>query len=120
LSAIRWVVEDAAAFVRREAKRGNRYAGIVLDPPAYGRGPDGEKWILEDHLDGLLRDCAQLLEPNGFVVLNLYSMGLSAVVAHTLLNLHFGRSAALVEHYAEDPHGKRLPFGTVARIAPLP
>jgi hypothetical protein len=37
-----------------------------------------------------------------------------------LLNLHFGRSAALVEHYAEDPHGKRLPFGTVARIAPLP
>jgi 23S rRNA (cytosine1962-C5)-methyltransferase len=120
LKGIRWVVEDAAAFVRREAKRGNRYGGIVLDPPAYGRGPDGEKWILEDHLDALLQDCAQILEPNGFVVLNLYSMGLSAVVAHTLLAQHFGRSASLVEHFATDAHGKRLPFGTVARIAPVP
>jgi 23S rRNA (cytosine1962-C5)-methyltransferase len=120
LKGIRWVVEDAAAFVRREAKRGNRYGGIVLDPPAYGRGPDGEKWILEDHLDALLQDCAQILEPNGFVVLNLYSMGLSAVVAHTLLAQHFGRSASLVEHFATDAQGKRLPFGTVARIAPVP
>ena len=117
LTGIRWVVEDAAAFVRREAKRGNLYHGIVLDPPAYGRGPAGEKWILEEQINDLLKDCARILHPGGFVALNLYSMGLSAVVAKTLLFQHFQREAELVELVAYDATGKGLPFGTVARLS---
>lgn len=70
-------------FVRREVRRGSRYDAIVLDPPAYGRGTDGEKWILEEHIGQMLACCAQLLSPDAgaFVVLNLYSMGLSAMLA---------------------------------------
>ena len=116
LDGIRWVVEDAATFVRREVKRGKTYHGILLDPPAYGRGPDGEKWVLEEDIDGLLRDCAALLAPGGFLALNLYSMGLSAVVAHTLINQHFKRKPELLELAVADPHGKILPLGTVARL----
>ncbi len=51
LADIRWVIEDALKFVKREVKRGKKYNGIILDPPAYGRGPDGEKWVLEEGLN---------------------------------------------------------------------
>ena len=85
LDGVRWIVEDAMKFVRREVRRGSRYDAIVLDPPAYGRGTDGEKWILEEHIGQMLACCAQLLSPDAgaFVVLNLYSMGLSAMLART-------------------------------------
>ena len=116
LDGIRWVVEDAAAFVRREVKRGKTYQGILLDPPAYGRGPAGEKWVLEEQIDQLLRDCAALLAPGGFLALNLYSMGLSAVVAHTLISQHFKREPELLELAVADSFGKVLPLGTVARL----
>ncbi|HSI90286.1 MAG TPA: class I SAM-dependent methyltransferase [Adhaeribacter sp.] len=58
LKDIRWIVEDAMTFVRREVKRGNKYNGLILDPPAYGRGPNGEKWQLEDELNEMLKLCA--------------------------------------------------------------
>jgi 23S rRNA (cytosine1962-C5)-methyltransferase len=87
--SIRWIVDDALKFVRREVRRGAAYDGIVLDPPAYGRGPDGEKWVLEQGLDEMLGLCAQLLKPRGFLVLNLYSMGLSALLARTAVHRHF-------------------------------
>jgi 23S rRNA (cytosine1962-C5)-methyltransferase len=61
LSGIRWVVEDALQFVRREVRRGNRYHGIILDPPAYGRGPDGEKWVLEESINELMALCSRIL-----------------------------------------------------------
>lgn len=84
LDGIRWIVEDALKFVRREVRRGSRYNGIILDPPAYGRGANGEKWILEENICEMLACCAQLLEPQGaFLVLNLYSMGLSSTLART-------------------------------------
>ena len=74
LEGVRWIVEDALKFVQREVRRGNRYNGIILDPPAYGRGANGEKWILEDNIGEMLECCARLLEPRGaFLVLNLYS-----------------------------------------------
>ena len=76
LDGVRWVVEDALKFARREAKRGNRYQGIILDPPAYGHGPDGEKWKLDELLFDLLKNVAQILSPrDSFMVLNLYSNG---------------------------------------------
>ncbi len=85
LEGIRWMVDDAARFAAREARRGRKYQGIILDPPAYGRGPDGEKWVLEEHLQPLLETCAQLLDPErGFVILNLYSLGYSPLIGANL------------------------------------
>jgi len=73
LDGIRWVVEDAMKFARREAKRGKTYHGIVLDPPTWGLGPKGEKWKLESMLQSLIDVVAELVEPDGFVVMNTYS-----------------------------------------------
>ena len=117
LDNIRWVVEDAMKFVKREVKRGNKYTGIVLDPPAYGRGPDGEKWVLEEQINELLTECAELLEPGAFVVLNLYSMGLSALLARTAINQLFGtpQSEQFGELYLQDRAGKALPLGVYYR-----
>lgn len=118
LDNIRWVVEDALKFVRREVKRGNTYHGIILDPPAYGRGPDGEKWVLEQDLAELLESCSGLLAPQGgFVVLNLYSMGLSALLARSAVNQIFPHPAAeqFGELFFSDRGGKMLPLGVYYR-----
>ena len=119
LEGVRWIVEDALKFVRREVRRGNRYDGIILDPPAYGRGPEGEKWVLESHIGEMLACCAALLgERNAFLVLNLYSMGLSAMLARTAVRQAFGRPAQeqAGELYFEDSFGKELPLGTYYRM----
>lgn len=117
LEDIRWIVEDARKFVAREVKRGSKYNGILLDPPAYGRGADGEKWVLEDDIYNLLGDCSKLLEPNGFVVFNLYSMGLSALLAKGLLTQLFGeKDIDFGELYFVDRGGRSLPFGVYARF----
>lgn len=117
LDGVRWIVDDARKFVSREVKRERRYHGIILDPPAYGRGPEGEKWVLETDIYPLLRDCARLLRPDGFVVLNLYSMGLSSLLAKGLLTQLFGRdSVAYGELYFPDRAGKMLPLGVYARF----
>ena len=71
---IRWVVEDALTFVRREARRGNQYDAMILDPPRFGRGPDGEIWKLDDSLPELLSACAKILSGSPvFVLLNVYA-----------------------------------------------
>lgn len=119
LEGVRWIVEDALKFVQREVRRGNRYNGIILDPPAYGRGANGEKWILEDNIGEMLECCARLLEPRGaFLVLNLYSMGLSATLASTAVRQAFG--TPFEEQFGElcfdDRAGKRLPLGTYCRF----
>jgi 23S rRNA (cytosine1962-C5)-methyltransferase len=119
LENIRWVVEDTMKFVQREVRRGNKYNGIILDPPAYGRGPEGEKWILEKSLNELLKLCNQLLkEKNIFVVLNLYSMGFSALVANNLINSVFGDKIELEsgELFCTDRAGRNLPLGIFARF----
>ncbi|MBP5520941.1 MAG: class I SAM-dependent methyltransferase, partial [Bacteroidales bacterium] len=90
LDGIRWIVEDAMKFARREARRGNLYDGIILDPPAYGHGPDWEKWKLDECLFEMLRTVATILAPHGFVVLNLYSNGYSAALGETLVREAFG------------------------------
>lgn len=124
LEGIRWVVEDAMKFVRREVRRGHRYHGIVLDPPSYGRGPEGEKWVLEEQIGEMLALCAELLEETGcFVVLNLYSMGLSALLARTLAESAFPQAAGAEvgqgELYVADGAGKRLPLGVFLRFRRL-
>ncbi len=119
LDGVRWIVEDALKFVRREVRRGNRYDGIILDPPAYGRGANGEKWVLEEHIGEMLAACAELLEREGaFLVLNLYSMGLSSTLARTAVRQAFGIPQQ--EQYGEltftDRAGKELPLGTYYRF----
>jgi 23S rRNA (cytosine1962-C5)-methyltransferase len=119
LKDIRWVVEDALKFVRREVKRGNHYDGIILDPPAYGRGPDGEKWYLQESINEMIKCCSQLLQPeSSFFVLSLYSMGFSALIADSLVRTHFGevKQKEYGELYFPDHAGRRLPLGTVLRF----
>ena len=118
LNSARWVVEDAMKFVRREVRRGRKYSGIILDPPSYGRGADGEKWILEEDIAEMLELCSQLLEPkNSFLVLNLYSMGLSALLARTLVKQKFGQDTEeMGELYVQDSFGKQLPLGVFLRF----
>ena len=119
LEGVRWIVEDALKFVQREVRRGSRYRGIILDPPAYGRGANGEKWVLEDNICEMLECCAQLLEPEGaFLVLNLYSMGLSSTLARTAVRQAFGvpRTEQWGELCFSDRAGKVLPLGTYYRF----
>lgn len=119
LADIRWIVEDALKFCRREVKRGKKYNGIILDPPAYGRGPDGEKWILEDNIAEIMQLCSQLLENNSsFLILNLYSMGFSSVIADNLIKDYFPdvKNCEYGELIVPDQSGKRLPLSVYARF----
>ena len=118
LDSIRWIVEDALKFVQREVRRGNHYDGIILDPPAYGRGANGEKWVLEQNIAEMLKACAELLAEDGFLVLNLYSMGLSSTIARTLVHQMFGTPTKeeFGELFFTDRAGKELPFGTFYRM----
>ena len=119
LNDIRWVVEDAMKFVKREVRRGSKYQGIILDPPAYGRGADGEKWVLDDQINEMMMLCSNLLaRKDSFLILNMYSIGFSALVADNLINSYFGnaREKELGELFIADSYGKRLPLGTFLRI----
>lgn len=119
LKGIHWVVEDALKFVRREVRRGSMYNGIILDPPAYGRGPDGEKWILEENLNELIQLCAMILLPSkSFLLVNLYSMGFSALVLENLVNSYFPAKIEKEsgEIFLADKYEKRLPLGTFLRF----
>jgi 23S rRNA (cytosine1962-C5)-methyltransferase len=117
LDGIRWLVEDALKYVQREVKRGKRYEGIVLDPPAYGRGPAGEKWVLQDSLDELMSLTSQLLAPGGFLVLSLYSLGFSSVISENIARQYFKPvELAYGECYLPAEAGPKLPLGTFLRL----
>ena len=118
LDGIRWVVEDAMKFARREARRGNRYDGIILDPPAYGHGPDGEKWKLDECLFEMLRSVGEILAPqDAFLVLNLYSNGYSALLGETVLRQAMRVGAVESGELAlNDKFGKALPLSIVVRM----
>ncbi len=94
---IRWIVDDCIKFINREYKRNNRYDAIILDPPSYGRGPNGEIWKLEENIYELLLMCTKILLFNpSFLILNSYSAGLSSSVMcyliKTVLLQRFGKS----------------------------
>lgn len=113
---IRWVYEDALKFVRREVKRGHRYNGVILDPPPYGRGPDGEKWMLVDQLQYLLMQVRELLPAeNHFLVLSMYAAGLSPVVgANAAVKAGF-QPTTYGEFILPGSAGLPLPMGTFLR-----
>jgi len=116
---IRWIVDDAMKFIRREVRRGNKYHGIILDPPAYGRGPDGEKWILEEQINEMLKLCAELLDPDHhFLILNMYSLSFSSMIAANLVKSNFQEvnNAEHGELYLVDRFEKNLPLGIFFRF----
>ena len=119
-SDIRWVVEDAMKFVQREVRRGSKYNGIILDPPAYGRGPDGEKWLLDDHLLPLLKLCKELINPEEhFFILNLYSLGFSGLIINNLIEDIYKptNEKEFGELYIQEKQGRKLPLGTYYRFS---
>ncbi|MHA8077759.1 class I SAM-dependent methyltransferase [Aquirufa antheringensis] len=118
LDNIRWMAEDALKFVKREARRGNFYQGILLDPPAYGRGPEGEKWVLEEQIDDMLRSVKEILDPKEHILLtNVYSLGFSTLVVENLMKGIFNvpEKAESGEIYLNDEYDKKLPLGVFYR-----
>lgn len=119
LDNIRWLVEDALKFVKREQRRGNKYQGIILDPPAYGHGPNGEKWKLEESINEMTTAITDLLdEKEHFLILNAYSLGFSAMI---LENLFASRKKELEtgELFLQAKHGTVLPLGVFGRLSRL-
>jgi 23S rRNA (cytosine1962-C5)-methyltransferase len=95
---IRWIVDDAGKFTAREVRRGRRYDGILLDPPKFGRGPEGEVWRLEENLPPLLANCRKLLDENSrFLVLTVYAVRMSALAIGELVKQAFGDLDGTVE-----------------------
>jgi len=126
---IRWIVDDAAKFAAREVRRGRRYAGIILDPPKFGRGPEGEVWRLEEHLPGLVRDCGALLDADSrFLFLTVYAVRMSALalgglleeaLAHLPGRIEFGDLCVCEQGEGEQGKGGRLlPTAIFARWSP--
>ena len=83
--SVRFLLDDALAFARREVRRGRRYEGVLLDPPHYGRGPKGEKWQLEDHLADLVLACGELCAERAFLGLSMYAVGFLPLALVNLL-----------------------------------
>ena len=96
---VRWIIDDAAKFTAREVRRGRRYDGIILDPPKFGRGPEGEVWRLEEHLPGLVADCRQLLDAHSrFLFLTVYAVRMSSLALAGLLDEVFADLPGTIEH----------------------
>lgn len=118
---IRWLIDDAAKFTAREVRRGRRYDGIILDPPKFGRGPDGEVWRLEEHLPGLVADCRRLLDVESrFLFLTVYAVRMSALALAGLLAEAFVDLPGRIEYgelavREEGADGRLLPTAIFAR-----
>ena len=116
LDNIRWVVEDAVKFVKREVNRGNKYNGIILDPPSYGHGPNGEKWKLEDHITEMMKMVLHLLdEKEHFLILNAYSLGFSSLIIENMLQQK-NRKLETGELFIPSTSGLKLPLGVFGRF----
>jgi 23S rRNA (cytosine1962-C5)-methyltransferase len=117
---IRWMVDDAGKFTARERRRGRRYDGIMLDPPKFGRGPNGETWRLEVGLPGLIADCVALLDAESkFLVLTVYAVRMSALAIGELLAQATASLGGTVEAgemaVREEARGLLLPTAIYAR-----
>ncbi len=117
LSDIRWMHEDALTFAQKEVKRGKKYDVILMDPPAFGFGAKGEKWILEQKLPALLETAYQLLSENGILILNTYSpkITLQDVVRETT-KFFDKRNIEANELWGKTKLGKELFYGNLVRV----
>lgn len=115
LDNIRWMLDDALKFVKKEQRRGNLYQGIILDPPSYGHGPAGEKWKLEENIADMMQSVLQILDPEKhLLILNAYSLGFSALVPENLLQGYAKKHKSTLEIgelCLPSKSGMRLPLG---------
>ncbi len=120
LDNIRWLVDDAMKFTQKEVRRGNRYEGIILDPPAYGHGPDGETWKLDSQIQELINSVLVLLNPNQhLLILNTYSLGFSALIPKNLLQPYALKQKSILEYgelYLPSHNNISLPLGVWGRL----
>lgn len=117
---VRWIVDDAVKFAAREVRRGRRYDAILLDPPKFGRGPDGETWRLEEDLPELIGLCRQLLDDHSACLfLTVYAVRMSALALRELLDQALGGLGGNVEAgelaMVEEARGIELPTAIWAR-----
>ena len=119
-SSIRWIADDVIKFLTREIRRGNKYNGIIMDPPSFGRGSQGQVWKMEEQVNELLDLCNQVLDKSDerFVILSCHTPGFSPVVLERLLKQTFSERGVTEsgEMTFEEKSGKLLPAGTFSRI----
>ncbi|MBP5303625.1 MAG: class I SAM-dependent methyltransferase [Clostridia bacterium] len=95
---MRWLVDDCLKFVLREQRRGNHYDAIIMDPPSYGRGPNGEVWKFEDQIYSFIEECAKLLSEDPlFMVVNFYTTGLSPTIMQYIMSTILPKGDVLAE-----------------------
>ncbi len=118
INTIRWITDDAMKFVQREVRRGNKYQGIILDPPAFGHGPKGEDWKLERDINAMIKLLATLVdEKHFFLVLNIYSLGLSVLVLENLIQTIFNTNTfESGELFVTDRNNRKLPLGVYVQL----
>lgn len=116
---VRWIVDDAQKFVAREIRRESKYDAILMDPPAFGRGPEGEVWQFEDHLAALLAGCRQLLkQESGILLVNAYSLGFPALAVENIVKTTVPQAKIESAELTLEEQTKRkflLPTGVVVR-----
>lgn len=115
---IRWILDDAVDFVKREVKRGNKYDAIIMDPPSFGRGPKGQVWKVEEGLVPFLKECQKILVDKPlFVILNMYSTELSAITLKNLLEDILSKDGEFIAGelaIVEEGSGRLLPLSIFA------
>lgn len=120
LNNIRWMIDDALKFVKKEQRRGNLYQGIILDPPAFGHGPNGEKWKLEDNILEMIDSVLEIVDSKQhLLILNAYSLGFSALVPENLLQPFSAKhksNLSIGELFLNAKSGVKLPLGVWGRL----
>ena len=119
--SVRWIEDDARKFVAREVKRGHKYEMIIMDPPAFGRGPEGELWKFEEHLPELLLTCTNIMAEHGQLIVNAYSLGFPALAIENLVTstIPNAKIEAVVELTLKESteRGFELPAGIAVRAS---
>lgn len=115
---IRWILDDAFAFVKKELRRGNKYDGIIMDPPSFGRGAAGQVWKIEEQFVDFVKEVSKLLSKDAlFFIVNGYASGYSHIAYRQNLEMIFENKGKIEskELTIEDKEGRLLPCGIVAR-----
>ncbi len=118
LDGIRWITDDVLRFVAKEQKSGNSYEGVILDPPAIGKGPGGEIWKLEKHLEPLLAEIRKILGNRSFVIINLYTQIINQQDANKLVSDYFPDFVTETSDrlLGESRFGSSVDYGIVVRL----
>ncbi|MBS1647063.1 MAG: class I SAM-dependent methyltransferase [Bacteroidetes bacterium] len=120
LDEIRWLIDDALKFVKKEVRRGNLYQGVILDPPAYGHGPNGEKWKLEGNIAEMMNEVLKLLNPDKHLfILNAYSLGFSSIIIENFLRTYALKNTSDMqsgELFLQAKSGIKLPLGVWGKL----